>query len=113
MEIMKLRELNQAVYFLAIEQDLQVAVSHYKCDELGKWVNVSVEFDGQWFSWIAADNEGLEQITSMLLCVFNSLTWGRENIVQLNRFNDRIENIKDKPTDKHFYDCSHLFKGDK
>lgn len=111
MDIMKLRELNQAVYLLAIEQDLQVAVTHYKRDSLGKWVNVSIELDGQWYSWMADNNENLGQITSMLLCLFNSLTWGRENMVQLNNFNDPVENIKDKPTDKDFYDCSHLFKG--
>lgn len=113
MDIMKLRELNQAVYLLAFEQDLQVAVRYYKAEyPLGKWIDVGVELEGNWFSWMADTNERLDQITSMLLCLFNSLTWGRENIVQLNNFNDRVENIKDKPTDKDFYNCSHLFKGD-
>ena len=80
MDMVKLRNLNHAVYLLTTEQDLQVAVRYYKAEyPLGKWIDVGVELEGNWFSWAADTNERLDQITSMLLCLFNSLTWGREN----------------------------------
>jgi hypothetical protein len=80
MDKVKLRNLNHAVYLLVSEQDLQINVaystSHSKA--LGKWITVWVEVGEDWYNWIANDDKELDQITSMLLCLFNSLTWGRE-----------------------------------
>lgn len=79
MDIMKLRNLNHAVYLLTMEQDLQVAVRYHRDDNLGKWIDVGVEVERKWYNWIADDDKELDQITSVLLCLFNSLTWGRED----------------------------------
>lgn len=80
MDMVKLRNLNHAVYLLVSEQDLQIDVKYCRSDSkfLGKWVTVWVEVEGEWYNWIANDDKELDQITSILLCLFNSLTWGRE-----------------------------------